>query len=140
MNAIAESCTTPLVNFFLLSSSEDTSSIQCIPAFRKALSARAVELSNSVTAGFLTGERGSAPASKYLKRTRAVYEYVRNTLGVKMHGKENFEMFNHLGIDGVYGMPGGDDGTVGENITRIYEVPYSICSVFLCQVVDTNSF
>ena len=50
-----------------------------------------------------------------------MYEFVRNDLKIKMHGKENFERFDHLGIDGLVGMAGGDDGTIGQNITRIYE-------------------
>jgi phenylalanine ammonia-lyase len=128
MNVLAESCTAPLVNHFLslsTSSGLHLSSIEAIPAFRGALSVRCVELYASLRREYLTGERGSAPAARYLNRTRGVYEYVRNVLEIKMHGKENLDKFTHTGMDGLIGMPGGDDGTIGENVTRIYEVRFS---------------
>lgn len=121
MHSVTEACTAPLVNAFLASPT-NTSAIQAIPAFRTAVSKRFVELYTGLRTAYLNGGRGTAPASKYLNKTRGVYEYVRNGLGVTMHGKENLEMFDHKGIDDVIGMPGGVDGTIGENITKIYEV------------------
>lgn len=124
MHTVAESCTAPLVNLFLESPAH-TSAIQTIPAFRKSLAARFVDCYSALRRTYLNGGRGLAPASRHLNKTRALYEYVRIGLGVKMHGKENLEMFDHKGIDDIVGMPGGDDGTLGENITRIYEVSFS---------------
>ena len=120
MKKVAEACTTPLVNHFL-ATPPLTSAISNIPAFRTSLSCRMTALYGQLTKAFLDGARGPAPASKYLNRTRSVYEYVRTELKIKMHGKENFERFDHVGIDGLVGMPGGDDETIGQNITRIYE-------------------
>jgi len=120
MKNVAEACTTPLVNH-LLATPPLTSSIPNIPDFRSCLACRSAALYNQLTRAFLDGAHGPAPASKYLKKTRAVYEFVRTDLKVKMHGKENLERFNHVGIDGLVGMPGGDDETIGQNITRIYE-------------------
>jgi phenylalanine ammonia-lyase len=120
MKYVAEACTTPLVNHFL-ATPPLTSSIPNIPPFRSSLSCRLTSLYTQLTKSFLDGALGPAPASKYLKKTRAIYEFVRIELKLKMHGKENFERFDGVGIDGVAGMAGGDDGTVGQNITRIYE-------------------
>lgn len=120
MKAIAEACTSPLVNHFL-ATPPMTLSIATIPNFRTSLAARLTALYTQINKAFLDGAHGPAPASKYLKKTRALYEYVRIQLKVKMHGKENSERFNNVGIDGLIGMPGGDDGTIGQNITKIYE-------------------
>jgi phenylalanine ammonia-lyase len=120
MKHVAEACTTPLVNHFL-ATPPLTLAIGNIPEFRNSLSSRLSSLYNQLTKAFLDGAHGPAPASKYLKKTRALYEYIRTELKIKMHGKENFERFDHVGIDGLVGMPGGDDETIGQNITRIYE-------------------
>jgi phenylalanine ammonia-lyase len=120
MKKVAEACTAPLVNHSL-ATPPLTLAIANIPLFRTSLASRLTALYNQLTNAFLEGAHGPAPASKYLKKTRAVYEYVRTELKIKMHGKENFERFDHVGIDGLVGMPGGDDETIGQNITRIYE-------------------
>jgi phenylalanine ammonia-lyase len=120
MKNVAEACTAPLVNH-LLATPPLTVAIGNIPAFRTSLAARLTALYNQLAKGFLDGAYGSAPASRYLKKTRTLYEFVRTELKIKMHGKENFEQFDHVGIDGLIGMPGGDDETLGQNITRIYE-------------------
>jgi phenylalanine ammonia-lyase len=120
MKSAAEACTVPLVDYFL-AVPPLTAAITSIPAFRASLASRLSALHTQITKAFLDGARGPAPASKYLRGTRAVYEFVRTELKIKMHGKENLERFNHVGIDGVVGMPGGDDETIGQNITRIYE-------------------
>ena len=63
--------------------------------------------------------RGAAPASKYLSpRTRALYEFVRVTLGVRMHGAGNLR-------GNVFGMQEGNvdlgEGTIGDGISVICE-------------------
>ena len=120
MKNVAEACTTPLVNH-LLATPPLIAYIPNIPSFRTSLTNRLTSLYTQLTKAFLSGANGPAPASKYLTKTRKVYEFVRTVLKIKMHGKENFERFDHAGIDGLVGMPGGDDGTIGQNITRIYE-------------------
>jgi len=120
MRKVAEACTAPLVNH-LLTTPALTICIPNLTPFRASLANRLTALYNQLTKAFLDGTYGPAPASKYLKKTRTVYEFVRLELKIKMHGKENFERFDHAGIDGLIGMPGGDDGTIGQNVTRIYE-------------------
>lgn len=120
MKNAAEACTVPLVNHFL-AVPPLTAFITTIPAFRASLSRRLTGFYTQLTEAFLNGARGPAPASKYLQKTRTVYEFVRTELKIKMHGKENFEQFDYVGIDGLVGMPGGDDDTIGAHITRIYE-------------------
>ncbi|KAJ3513420.1 hypothetical protein NLJ89_g2951 [Agrocybe chaxingu] len=62
---------------------------------------------------YLSGARGPAPASRYLNKTCPVYEFVRLTLGIRMHGSENYHHFvNGLGVEDV---------TVGQNISLIHE-------------------
>jgi phenylalanine ammonia-lyase len=62
--------------------------------------------------------RGPTPASKYLApRTRALYEFVRVTLGVRMHGAGNLR-------GDVFGMRDGlegEDGTIGNGVSVICE-------------------
>jgi len=98
-----------------------TAHIPNIPNFRTSLANRLTTFHTQLTKSFLDGAHGPAPASKYLTKTRKMYEFVRIELKIKMHGKENLERFDHVGIDGLVGMPGGDDETIGQNVTRIYE-------------------
>lgn len=120
MKKVAESCTAPLVNH-LLATPPLTLAIANILPFRDTLATRLITLHKQLTKAFLDGTHGPSPASKYLKRTKGVYEFVRIELKVKMHGKENFGQFDHVGIDGLVGMPDGEDETIGQNISRIYE-------------------
>jgi hypothetical protein len=83
-------------------------------ALRAAAGRRGAALLRDVRRAYLCGERGPAPASRYLRGTRPVYDFVRTTLGIRMHGKENLDDFSHgLGVEDV---------TVGENVSVIYEV------------------
>ncbi|KAG7440004.1 phenylalanine ammonia-lyase [Guyanagaster necrorhizus] len=87
--------------------------LSTISQFRTNVSSKATKLMGELRSSYLSGRRGSAPASPYLGKTRAVYEYIRITLGVRMHGAENFSHFsNGLGVDDV---------TIGQNITTIFE-------------------
>ncbi|KAF8910396.1 L-Aspartase-like protein [Mucidula mucida] len=87
--------------------------LSAIPRFRQNVAARANSLLDGLRKSYLSGERGAAPASSLLGKTRAVYEYIRISLGVRMHGAENYRRFpNGLGVD---------DQTIGQNISIIYE-------------------
>ena len=87
--------------------------VSAIPKFRQAVSSRLSSLMNTLRKDYLTGTRGPAPASAYLNKTKPVYEFVRITLGIKMHGVENFNYFeNGMGVDDV---------TVGEKVSIINE-------------------
>ncbi|KAJ7251515.1 phenylalanine ammonia-lyase [Mycena haematopus] len=103
MREVASSSSTILLNFF---DGPDLASAQR-PAFGAILGFQAnVALRG---AAFLNKLRGDL----YLGRTKPVYEFIRLTLGIKMHGVENYNSFaNELGVDDV---------TIGQNISIIYE-------------------
>ncbi|TFK74010.1 phenylalanine ammonia-lyase [Pluteus cervinus] len=84
-----------------------------LPQFKSHVASRGATLLEDLQRAYLTGARGPAPASRFLNKTRPVYEFVRLTLGIKMHGIENFNEFEHgLGVDEV---------TLGQNISLIHE-------------------
>ncbi|KAJ7644927.1 L-Aspartase-like protein [Roridomyces roridus] len=84
-----------------------------IPAFQQRVADRGAKLLHELRGAFLKGERGPAPASPYLGKTKPLYEFVRLTLNIPIHGIENYTGFkNGLGVDDV---------TVGQNISRLYE-------------------
>jgi phenylalanine ammonia-lyase len=117
MQKIAASSTTVLVDYITGPAFENLeatgSALGTIPAFRSRVATRANVLLDTLRRDYLSGERGPAPASKYLNRTRPVYEFVRNQLGIRMHGSENYGRFaNGLGVEDV---------TVGQNVSLIHE-------------------
>ncbi|EKM50738.1 uncharacterized protein PHACADRAFT_213633 [Phanerochaete carnosa HHB-10118-sp] len=112
MHSVAASTTTPLVDF-LSADAAFASELAHVTGFRIELAQCASKTLMALRAQYLEGARGSTPASKYLGKTRAVYEFVRVTLGVRMHGAKNLHGFAMgAGIEG---------GTVGGDISVIYE-------------------
>lgn len=122
MRTVAASCTTMLVDH--LSSNESTASkMTAIPSFRSKLAERSSQVMSNLRHEYLSGGRGPAPAASSLGKTRAVYTYVRETLGIRMHGVENNSSFAHgLGVD---------DQTIGQNISLIHEVSSNFCFSFV---------
>ncbi|GJE91396.1 phenylalanine ammonia-lyase [Phanerochaete sordida] len=112
MTGVAAATTTPLVDF-LSADAALAPELANITAFRAELAARAADALTGLRTQYLEGERGPAPASKYLGKTRPVYEFVRVALGVPMHGRENLHNFE-MG-------PGVEDGVIGSNIATIHE-------------------
>ncbi|TFK51112.1 phenylalanine ammonia-lyase [Heliocybe sulcata] len=113
MQHIAAQTTTVLFDFL---STVSPAALSAIPAFRDGLARRCTDLLLRLREDYLSGARGDAPASPYLSRTRSVYEFVRKTLGVRMHGAENLHMFeNGAGVEDV---------TIGQNVSLIYEVRF----------------
>lgn len=117
MHQVAASTTTQLVDFFTGPHFKDTASLgfilASVPGFRAIVASRATSLLDNLRRDYLSGARGAAPASRYLNKTRPLYEYVRLTLGIRMHGSENYSRFvNGLGVDDV---------TVGQNVSLIHE-------------------
>ena len=117
MDKVAAMTTTCLVDFFtgqaLIPTERTGTVLASIPAFRTKLSSRATALLNNLRHAYLFGERGNAPAARYLNKTRPVYEFVRVTLGIRMHGAENLRRFpNGHGVD---------EQTTGQNISLIHE-------------------
>lgn len=114
MAKVASSCVDTMLAFISSQPSPTSDALLTIPRFRDSFAVRGAECLQSWRSTFLQGGRGVAPASQYLHKTRPIYEFVRITLGVKMHGIENFGQFAQgLGVQ---------DATMGQNITRIYEV------------------
>ncbi|KAH9067606.1 L-Aspartase-like protein [Lactarius vividus] len=113
MTKVAGASVTVLVDFFTTSPSADPSALSAVPAFRASVASRATSLLVTLRKEYLSGARGQAPASKYLNKTRPIYEFVRKTLGIRMHGSENESAFaNGLGIEDV---------TIGQNVSLIHE-------------------
>lgn len=115
MRAVAASSASVIMDFFT-ESSDVTScpSLTLITEFRSHISTKATTLHENIRKSFLSGAVGHAPASPYLGRTKRLYEFVREGLGIRMHGSENFKSFPN-GI-------GADEVSIGQNISKIYEV------------------
>jgi hypothetical protein len=114
MMQVAGAAVPILVDYLATDAFADPSALSAIPAFRASVASRATDLLVSLRKEFLSGARGPAPASNYLSGTRPIYEFVRLTLDIRMHGSENESVFaNGLGVEDV---------TVGQNVSLIYEV------------------
>ncbi|TFK44776.1 L-Aspartase-like protein [Crucibulum laeve] len=117
MHTAAAATTTPLLDFLtsaqFADTSESASSLGSIPAFRAAISSRATIVLDTLRQDYLFGKRGASPASPYLGKTKTVYEFIRVSLGIKMHGAENYNLF-------VQGL-GMEDVSIGQNISLIHE-------------------
>ncbi|TFY63807.1 hypothetical protein EVG20_g6166 [Dentipellis fragilis] len=112
MAKVAGASTTVLVDYFTREAAK-AASLSVLPAFRDAIAADAAKLLTSLREQYLSGAKGPAPASPYLNKTRPVYEFVRVTLGIRMHGSENQGVFPQgLGVE---------DLTIGQNISLIHE-------------------
>lgn len=122
MQAIAAATSPVIVDYFVNSDHADpTPSFGELAAFRSRISSRATELLESLRNEYLSGIRGAAPASSQLGKTKGMYEFVRRDLGIRMHGAENHGHF----VNGI----GHDDVSIGQNISKIYEVGYDL---FFC--------
>jgi phenylalanine ammonia-lyase len=114
MTQVAGAAVPILVDYLATDSFADLSALSAIPAFRASVASRATALLVSLRKEYLSGARGRAPASKYLSGTRPIYEFVRLTLDICMHGSENESFFaNGLGVEDV---------TIGQNVSLIHEV------------------
>lgn len=117
MQKVAASTSTTLLDFFTGPTFSDmtavASALTSIPSFRSRVAERLTSLLDELRRDYLSGARGPAPASRYLNKTRPVYEFVRVTLGIRMHGSENYHRFTKgLGVEDV---------TIGQNVSLIHE-------------------
>lgn len=113
MKVVAASTTTPIVDFC----SSDPALLPAlvhIVDFRNEVTRKLTALMGNLRKEYLSGKKGVAPAAPYLGKTRSVYEFVRETLGIKMHGSENLNVFE--------GGPGVEEQSIGQNISLIHEV------------------
>ena len=127
MRAVAASSASVIMDFFCNTESSDNSiscpSLTLITDFRSHISTKATSLHKNLRKSFLSGAVGHAPASPYLGRTKRLYEFVREGLGIRMHGSENFKSFpNGIGTDEV---------SIGQNISKIYEVCFDLSHLLL---------
>lgn len=110
MRMVANSTTSPLVNFLAEYTECD---VKPINEFCSRIATHTAGLYDELTRDYLVGVKGAVPASPYLGKTKGMYEYVRKTLGIKMHGYENYTGFaSGLCVDEL---------SIGENISIIYE-------------------
>ncbi|OCH85474.1 phenylalanine ammonia-lyase [Obba rivulosa] len=91
MRTVLAATTTPIVEF--CSTHGAVVSLGEIIDFRDHVAELATKLLTDLREAYLTGDRGVAPASELVGRTRAVYEFVRVTLGIRMHGFHNLNDF-----------------------------------------------
>ncbi|TFK44883.1 L-Aspartase-like protein [Crucibulum laeve] len=117
MQKIAASTSAILLEYLMSHAIQDPlvagSMLGAIPLFHSQIASRAASLLDQLRRDYLSGARGPAPANRYLNKTRPVYEFIRVTLGIKMHGSENYNRFvNGLGVDDV---------TVGQSVSLIHE-------------------
>lgn len=113
MNAMAASGASVLIDHFISVASTDSVALGSIAEFRSKLSSRAGALLQGLRKSYLIGERGDAPAAVYMGKTQAVYNFIRTTLGIKMHGADNLDGFTR---------DLGENDTVGQSISVINEV------------------
>ncbi|KAF5316942.1 hypothetical protein D9611_003991 [Ephemerocybe angulata] len=117
MVKIAALSTSTLVDHFTRPEAvNDASAVTCvmsIPQFRSKAADRLTTLMDNLRREYLSGARGPAPASSHLNKTRPMYEFIRLTLGIRMHGSENYHRF----VNGL----GSEDLTVGQNVSLIHE-------------------
>jgi phenylalanine ammonia-lyase len=132
MAKVAASSTTLLVDFFtstrLIEDAVLGSTLRAVPTFRSSVASRAVSLMNQLRGEYLSGARGAAPASTYLQKTRPVYDFIRITLGIRMHGSENYNRFQK-GL-------GTEHDNIGQHISLIHEVTVTILSSDLADDPD----
>ncbi|KAG1739142.1 phenylalanine ammonia-lyase [Suillus paluster] len=135
MHKVAGACVVPLITT-LSTSPVQGADLGALPVFIAALATRLVKKLTELRCAYLGVQpnavrgaspsaeetevawRGPAPASKYLApRTRALYEFVRVILGVRMHGAGNLKGDVFGTRDGL----DGEEGTIGNGVSVICE-------------------
>jgi len=124
MAKVASSGDSILVKHFTRPQNCRVAALSGLSGFGDSVSERATASLMTLRGAYLAGSRGPAPARDYLTKTRPVYEFVRETLGIGMHGLQNHESFPD-GLD-------VEEATIGENVSLIHEVRET--SVVLCAV------
>jgi len=114
MIRVAASSDSVIVKHFMQAKGPGVIALSGLPSFNNNIAKRATALLTGLRDAYLTGGRGAAPARLHLTKTRPVYEFVRMTLGIGMHGLENHQNFPD-GMD-------LKDATIGEKVSLIHEV------------------
>ncbi|KAI0692100.1 phenylalanine ammonia-lyase [Cytidiella melzeri] len=113
LQQVASATTTPIVEFCAAEGTETLPALANIMPFRAELAEAGALRLNALRAEYLEGKKGAAPASQYLGKTKAMYEFVRVTLGVRMHGLENLHNWE--------AGPGVEEPSIGQDISLIHE-------------------
>ena len=129
MDKVASSSDSIIVKHFTQPQNGGVAALSGLTDFGDSVSKRASTLLMTLRGAYLDGSRGPAPARDHLIKTRPVYEFVRENLGIGMHGLQNHESFPN-GLD-------VEEATIGENVSLIHEVRET--SVAHC-VPDLYSF
>jgi phenylalanine ammonia-lyase len=114
MIRVAASSDSMIVKHFMQAKGPGVIALSGLPCFNNNIAKRATAVLTNLRDAYLTGARGPAPARLHLTKTRPVYEFVRMTLGIGMHGLENHQKFPE-GMD-------LEDATIGEKVSLIHEV------------------
>jgi phenylalanine ammonia-lyase len=114
MIRVAASSDSVFVKHFMQAKGPGVIALSGLPCFNNNIAKRATGLLTELRDAYLTGAHGPAPARLHLTKTRPVYEFVRMTLGIGMHGLENHQSFPD-GMD-------IEDATIGEKVSLIHEV------------------
>jgi phenylalanine ammonia-lyase len=118
MIKVAASGDSVIVRHFTLPHGPGVVALSGLPQFNDGVAQRAATSLIALRKAYLTGARSSAPAIAHLTKTRPIYEFVRKTLGIRMHGLENHQSFPE-GLD-------IEDATIGEDVSLIHEVSYCL--------------
>ena len=124
LEIVASGMTTPILDFFASSSSilQEHTIVHSVSALRSSFARGGAEMLQAVRKAFITGKSHfpfvlgyspSAPAKPFIGRTRPVYEFIRQGLGIRMHGSENLRKFSG---------PLGAEPSIGYSVSLIYEV------------------
>ncbi|EJD42197.1 phenylalanine ammonia-lyase [Auricularia subglabra TFB-10046 SS5] len=88
-----------------------------VQLFTRDLSAGLVDAYNKIRAAFISGARTSVTESYMAPKTRRLYTFIRNQLGIEMHGLVNYQGF--IAQDGQGGLAFGER-SIGESVSIIY--------------------
>lgn len=113
MDKVASSGDSILVKHFTRPQNGGVVALTGLTDFGDSVSKRASASLMMLRGAYLDGSRGPAPARDHLIKTRPVYEFVRENLGIGMHGLQNHESFPN-GLD-------VEEATIGENVSLIHE-------------------
>jgi phenylalanine ammonia-lyase len=114
MIKVAASSDSLIVKHFTQPNGPGVVALSGLLRFNNDVAKRATASLTALREAYLTGARGPAPASLILTKTRPVYEFVRTSLNINMHGLENHRAFPD-GLD-------LEDATIGEKVSLIHEV------------------
>jgi phenylalanine ammonia-lyase len=127
LKTVASGMTSPILEFFssINCTAQEHKIIHSVSSLRSSFARQGAEILQAVRLAFVTGKplslvRGhspDAPAGPFIGRTKPVYEYIRKSLGIRMHGSEHMEKFTG---------PLGGEPSIGYYVSLIYEVSSSL--------------